>query len=82
MIDSTGGSQEGGSHYKGFPIQPIDYAEENKLTATEFSIVKYVTRHRTKNGLEDLKKAMHFLQMLFFRFYGIRVYVEYGEKTK
>src|SRR5690606_14955013 len=78
MKDSTGGIQQGGDHYKAFPIQPIDYAEENKLTATEFSIVKYVSRHRFKNGLEDLKKALHFMQMLIFRYYGEAVSITYA----
>jgi hypothetical protein len=77
MNDSTGGIQHGGDHYKSMGIQPIDYAEENKLTATEFSVVKYVTRHRHKAGMVDLKKAFHFLQMLAKRYYGTDVHVTY-----
>jgi hypothetical protein len=82
MHDSTGGIQHGGDHYKGMPIQPIDYAEENKLTATEFSVVKYVSRHRFKGGMDDLTKAFDFLQMLARRYYGTDVHVTYHNPAK
>lgn len=80
MNDSTGGIQHGGDHYKAMGIQPIDYAEENKLTATEFSVVKYVSRHRHKAGMEDLKKAFHFLQMLARRYYNFDVDVQFYDR--
>jgi hypothetical protein len=57
-------NQVGGSHYKNLWCDPATYAEKNELTPLEFSVIKYVTRHRSKNGLEDLKKAKHFLEML------------------
>jgi hypothetical protein len=56
--------QEGGSHYKSKPIQPAVYSAVNELTPDEANVVKYVTRHRDKGGLEDLKKAQHYLQMI------------------
>lgn len=55
--------QVGGSHYD-MPIQPIDFITKNKLGFIEGNIIKYVVRHDKKNGLEDLQKAMHYLQML------------------
>ena len=55
--------QVGGEHYQ-MPIQPIDFITKNKLGFIEGNIIKYVVRHDKKNGLEDLKKAMHYLQML------------------
>lgn len=55
--------QEGGSHYK-TTIQPIQYIHANKLGFIEGNVVKYVTRHRTKNGAEDIKKAIHYLELL------------------
>lgn len=84
MNDSTGGKQIGGRHYKSMGIQPIDYAEANKMTPTEFSVVKYVTRHRHKDGWTDLEKAYHFLDMLALREYGVEVTMEYRilEKDK
>lgn len=56
--------QTGGSHYQGLKITPIEYAMANKLDACQFSVVKYVTRFRNKNGVEDLQKAKDFIDML------------------
>ena len=56
--------QEGGDHYKRMGIQPVEYIYANNLNFFEGNVVKYVTRHRSKNGLEDLKKAQHYLQMM------------------
>lgn len=56
-------SQEGGSHYQK-PIQPIKYIHMNKLNFCEGNVVKYITRWREKNGLEDLKKAKHYIDLL------------------
>lgn len=51
--------QIGGNHYKGMKIEPFTFALVNNYDAASFSILKYVSRHRAKNGLEDLKKAAH-----------------------
>lgn len=56
--------QEGGTHYKKCAIQPIEYIHANKLDFCQGSVVKYITRFRDKNGLEDLKKARHFIDLL------------------
>lgn len=56
--------QEGGSHYKDMPVQPWDYIVANKLGYLEGNIVKYVTRWQSKNGIEDLRKARHYLDKL------------------
>jgi hypothetical protein len=56
--------QVGGSHYKDMKITPRDYAKANGLDCDEFSIIKYVSRWRTKNGVEDLRKAKHYIDML------------------
>jgi hypothetical protein len=57
-------TQVGGSHYKGLAIQPAEYCQRNRLPYCEANVVKYVTRHREKNGREDVEKAIHYLQML------------------
>ena len=66
--DPTPGSalkeQTGGSHYKKMKIQPIEYIHANNIPFAEGSVIKYVTRWRDKNGIEDLKKARHFLDLL------------------
>jgi Protein of unknwon function (DUF3310) len=56
--------QEGGQHYKGMKIQPFEYIHANGLGFAEGCVVKYVSRWRAKNGVEDLKKARHFLDLL------------------
>lgn len=61
---SSLGVQEGGSHYKWMAIQPVEYIHRNGIPFIEGCIIKYVTRWRAKNGLEDLRKARHFLDML------------------
>lgn len=60
---TTTEKQVGGDHYK-LPIQPIDYIVKNNLGYIEGNIIKYVTRYKSKNGVEDLKKAQHYLEML------------------
>jgi hypothetical protein len=55
--------QIGGDHYQ-MGIQPIDYIEANNLSFIEGNIVKYVSRYKAKNGLEDLKKAKWYLDRL------------------
>lgn len=57
-------TQVGGDHYSKMKIQPIDFITENGLGYIEGNIIKYVCRYKDKNGLEDLKKAQHYLQML------------------
>lgn len=55
--------QEGGSHYKGMGIQPIEFCYVNRYDPAAFSTLKYVSRHRVKNGREDLLKGRHFVQL-------------------
>ena len=57
-------TQIGGNHYTKLKIQPMEYSMANGLDACQHTIIKYVTRFRDKNGLEDLKKARHTLDML------------------
>jgi adenine-specific DNA glycosylase len=52
------------SHYKQGNIEVIDFILDQKLTYVEGNIIKYVSRYKTKNGLEDLKKAQWYLQKL------------------
>ena len=57
-------NQVGGSHYKDSPIQPVEFSHANKLGFIEGSVVKYVSRHRQKNGRQDIEKAIHLLEIL------------------
>lgn len=56
--------QEGGSHYKDFPIQPVEYIHANGIGYFEGNVIKYVSRWRSKGGIEDLKKAKHYIELL------------------
>jgi|TARA_R100000995_G_C3396757_1_gene82981 hypothetical protein len=56
--------QVGGNHYKGYAIQPIHFIMENDLGFCEGNILKYITRWKDKGGVEDLRKAKHYMNML------------------
>ena len=62
--------QVGGSHYKKMKIQPSKFVIENELLFPEGSVIKYICRHRFKNGKEDLMKAIHFIEMIIERDYS------------
>ena len=62
--------QIGGSHYKKMKIQPSKFVIENELLFPEGSVIKYICRHRFKNGKEDLLKAIHFIEMIIERDYS------------
>lgn len=57
-------TQVGGSHYKDMAIQPVEYIHRNGIGFVEGAVIKYVSRWRQKNGVEDLKKARHMLDLL------------------
>ena len=52
------------SHYKQGNIEVIDFILDQKLTYVEGNVIKYVSRYKYKNGLEDLKKAQWYLNKL------------------
>jgi hypothetical protein len=54
----------GGDHYTKLKIQPMEYSLANNLNAAQHTVVKYVTRYKDKNGIEDLKKARHTIDLL------------------
>lgn len=62
--------QIGGTHYKDYEIQPVEFAMRNKLDLCQANIVKYTVRFRDKGGLEDLLKARHYIDLLIEYEYG------------
>lgn len=56
--------QVSGTHYKDCGIQPIEYIHANGLNYFEGNAVKYITRHRKKNGKADIEKAIHYLELM------------------
>ena len=64
-------TQVGGSHYKDMAIQPIEFTHKNNLNFCQGNVIKYITRYKNKNGIEDLKKVKHYVDLL--------IELEYGE---
>ncbi len=62
--------QIGGNHYKQMKIQPVDFIYENNIPYMEANVIKYVCRHKVKNGLQDLEKAKHYIDLLIQKEYG------------
>lgn len=56
--------QHGGTHYKKLKIQPVEYIMANGIPYMEGNVIKYVSRWKDKGGIEDLKKAKHYLEIL------------------
>lgn len=57
-------TQVGGSHYKGMKIQHVEFVHANNIPYIEANAIKYICRHRQKNGRQDIEKAIHYLQIL------------------
>ena len=64
LFPSANSTQVAGNHYKTKAIQPWDYIVGNNLGYLEGNIVKYVSRWKDKGGVDDLKKAQHYLTKL------------------
>jgi len=56
--------QVGGDHYRSMVIQPLEFIMANNMAYCEANVVKYISRWRNKNGVEDLYKARHYIDML------------------
>jgi hypothetical protein len=56
--------QIGGDHYAKLAIQPFEYITANNLGFAEGNAIKYLTRWRSKGGLQDLRKARHMIDLL------------------
>ena len=57
-------TQVGGSHYKALAIQPWDYIAGNGIGYLEGCAIKYLSRWRDKGGVDDLRKAQHYIEKL------------------
>jgi hypothetical protein len=56
--------QIGGEHYRKMKIQPIEFIHANELDFLQGNVVKYITRHKNKNGAADVRKALHYCQLI------------------
>ena len=57
-------TQIGGNNYKRYAIQPVEFIYRNNLDFLTGNCIKYLWRHKDKNGKEDLLKARHYIDML------------------
>ena len=67
MSGDTGNAwdkQVGGDHYKQYAIQPAQFALANNLDYAQSNAIKYIVRHKDKNGVQDLDKAIHYVELL------------------
>ena len=62
--------QVGGSHYMYFEIQPAEFINKNKLLFAEGNAIKYICRHSQKGCIQDIDKAIHYLEMVKERDYS------------
>ena len=65
-VESVRDKQVAGTHYQK-AIQPWDIISEWKLDFWEGNVVKYILRWKDKDGVQDLKKAKHYLEYLIER---------------
>ena len=63
-MDKASRKQIGGAHYKSFPVQPVEFIVKNGLSFLQGNVIKYICRYRDKNGLEDLLKAKHCIDLI------------------
>ena len=61
--------QVGGKHYRSLKNQPAEFINENKLLFAEGNAIKYICRHSVKGKAQDIKKAIHYLEMILERDY-------------
>ena len=62
--------QVGGNHYASMAIQPVEFIVANNLTFLEGNVVKYISRHHAKNGADDVKKAIHYCELILRTVYN------------
>lgn len=76
-------AQQGGDHYQRGAIQPIEYIHANELNFFEGNAIKYVTRNRRKkSAVEDLKKAIHYIQLQLKLMHQIDSRIEYDAVSR
>lgn len=69
-VETALDTQIGGEHYKKYTIQPVEFITKNELGFLEGCVIKRICRYEDKNGLEDLKKAKHEIDLLIELKYG------------
>ena len=65
--------QIGGDHYEKCAIQPKDYIRANNLDFFEGNVVKYISRHKNKEGRKDIMKVIDYAIMILEDVYDTHV---------
>ena len=61
---SANKKQIGGNHYLKYKIPVVTFIHQNKLSFIVGCVIKYLCRYKDKNGLQDLEKAKHYIDLL------------------
>ena len=69
IVKPLGNMQVGGDHYQ-MKIQPVEYIHANGLPFIEGNVVKYITRHKAKDGAKDVLKVISYCKILLKLEYG------------
>lgn len=69
-IANPSARQVGGDHYRKFKIQPIEYVLANDMGYLPGCALKYLTRYKEKGGAQDIKKCIHYLELILEFEYG------------
>lgn len=67
LHDCPGKDIRNQAHYASHKIQPATFIAANGLDFFEGNAIKYICRYKKKNGVEDLEKAKHYIDMLIQR---------------
>jgi hypothetical protein len=62
--------QVGGDHYKSLAIQPVEFITKNNIPFLEANAIKYLVRHKSKGGAADIRKALHYCELILSLQYG------------
>lgn len=62
--------QVDGNHYKTMKVQPVEFIHANSVPYMEGNVIKYISRHKSKNGAADVRKAIHYCQLILELEYG------------
>lgn len=57
-------TQVAGDHYRKLKIQPVEYIIANDIGFLAGNIIKYASRYKAKGGAEDIKKIMHYCELI------------------
>jgi hypothetical protein len=68
--DGALANQVGGEHYKSMPIQPAEFIHKNNIGYLQGNVIKYVCRHASKGGPQDIRKAIHYCRLILKLQYG------------